>query len=335
MAKADTYEGLGRAAEVPRLRTGIDPTKLTLGAEEGFVLTRIDGVATLDQILQMSHLGNERTLAILRRLRVEGVIETSLSVCDLSPEQQDRVNDKHRKLHEVDLFELLEVRVDAPPKDLKRAYFALSKEFHPDRYFGRALGPYKIKLEEVFRELSQAFDYLSVEAQRAEYARQVGEARARKAEAERAAAPPAAAAAPRREREHPILPGEAIRSLADQQRLAARAQKHYETAMRQIRTGRWIAAIPDLRLATALAPHNDAYRNQLKAAQAELDRLAARSDVARAELELRAGRFQVAAELFERAGQLLGDKALLGRAADAWTRAGREDLAELVRSEMP
>ncbi len=333
MARTDIYEGLGKAGEAPRLRAGLDVTKLTLGAEEGFVLARVDGVATLDQILQMSHLGSERTLAILRRLRAEDVIETTLVVCDLSPEQQDRINDKHKKLHEVDLFELLEVKVESVPKELKRAYFALSKEFHPDRYFGRALGPYKTKLEEVFRELSRAFDYLSVEPQRSEYARQVGQARARRAEAERAAAPAAPPLPPRRPAERPILPGEAIRSTADQQRVAARAQKHYESAMRQIRAGRWIAAVPDLRLATVLAPHNDQYRTQLQAAQQEFNRLAARSDVARAELELGAGRLQVAAELFERAGRLLRDAGLLARAADAWSQAGRDDLAELVRSE--
>ncbi len=333
MAKPEIYEGLGRAGEVPRLRAGLDVTKLTLGAEEGFVLTRVDGTSTIDQILQVSHLGTERTLAILRRLRAEDVIETSLSVCDLTPEQQDRINAKHKKLHEMDLFELLEVKVDAHPKELKKAYFALSKDFHPDRYFGRALGPYKIKLEEVFRELSRAFDFLSVEAQRTEYARQVSEARARRAEAERAALPPAPPLPPRRPVERPILPGDAIRSTADQQRVAARAQKHYETAMRQIRAGRTIAAVPDLRLATVLAPHNEQYRSQLLAAQSEFDRLAAKAELARAELELRAGRFHVAAELFERAGRLLHDGKVMARAADAWVQAGREDLAELARSE--
>src|SRR5207244_3774440 len=46
-------------------------------------------------------------------------------------------------------------------KELRRAYFKLSKEFHPDRYFGRQLGPYKARLQLVFTALTEAYDALS------------------------------------------------------------------------------------------------------------------------------------------------------------------------------
>src|SRR5262249_31111839 len=80
-----------------------------------------------------------------------------------------RIARKHATLAHDDLFELLEIPLEASKKDVKRAYFRLSKEFHPDRYFGKQLGPFKSMLDAVFRALSQAADFLGDNARRSEY----------------------------------------------------------------------------------------------------------------------------------------------------------------------
>jgi hypothetical protein len=59
--------------------------------------------------------------------------------------------------------QLLELADDSDIKEVRRAYFRLSKEFHPDRYFGRQLGPYKRRLQVVFAALTDAFKRLSEE----------------------------------------------------------------------------------------------------------------------------------------------------------------------------
>ena len=57
----------------------------------------------------------------------------------------------------------------ADVKAVKRAYFKLSKEFHPDRYFGRELGDYRDKLTKIFQAIKAAFELLSDKDRRAAY----------------------------------------------------------------------------------------------------------------------------------------------------------------------
>jgi tetratricopeptide (TPR) repeat protein len=51
--------------------------------------------------------------------------------------------------------------VGSEPRELKRAYFKLSKEIHPDRYFGQRLGGFAERLPAVFEALSRAYARLT------------------------------------------------------------------------------------------------------------------------------------------------------------------------------
>ncbi|MBW2496823.1 MAG: DnaJ domain-containing protein [Deltaproteobacteria bacterium] len=57
--------------------------------------------------------------------------------------------------------ELLGVERGAEPRVVKRAYFRLSKEFHPDRYFRRAIGDYALRLDRIFKKVLEAYELLS------------------------------------------------------------------------------------------------------------------------------------------------------------------------------
>ena len=46
---------------------------------------------------------------------------------------------------------MLEIDRKADVKEIKRAYFLLSKEFHPDRFFRRELGTFGVRIERIFR----------------------------------------------------------------------------------------------------------------------------------------------------------------------------------------
>ena len=78
--------------------------------------------------------------------KVEGVlcgIDVSLldSALDIDCDVQRRILEFELSLSRP-YHELLGVPAGANPKVVKRAYFKLSKEFHPDRYFRRQIGPY-------------------------------------------------------------------------------------------------------------------------------------------------------------------------------------------------
>ncbi|MFO0691441.1 MAG: DnaJ domain-containing protein [Myxococcota bacterium] len=75
--------------------------------------------------------------------------------------------DVQRRILEFELslsrpyHELLGVPAGADAKTVKRAYFKLSKEFHPDRYFRRQIGPYSVRLERIFKKVLEAHEILS------------------------------------------------------------------------------------------------------------------------------------------------------------------------------
>jgi tetratricopeptide (TPR) repeat protein len=57
--------------------------------------------------------------------------------------------------------ELLAVPIGSEPKVVKRAYFKLSKEFHPDRYFRKDIGSHAARLEKIFKKVLEAHEMLS------------------------------------------------------------------------------------------------------------------------------------------------------------------------------
>jgi curved DNA-binding protein CbpA len=66
-------------------------------------------------------------------------------------------------------YDLLGVPFNASPDEIKRAYYALAKKYHPDHYFRSDTGELKKSLGTIFSVLTQAFDTLKVPATRASY----------------------------------------------------------------------------------------------------------------------------------------------------------------------
>ena len=209
-------DGLGDRALPVRLARDADFSRAALSAQEGFVLSRIDGSTTIEMLCVISGLGENTTVEILRRLHAHGLISVgdertakpqgspapaapqvaapstpvvnpepvagaaraSVAHVELPPHEEgleikvevrQRLRMFHSRLREMNFFELLEVDVAADTKEIRRAYFSRSKEFHPDRYFNRNIGPYKEMLAEVFKQIAAAYKFLEDEGQRLEY----------------------------------------------------------------------------------------------------------------------------------------------------------------------
>lgn len=88
---------------------------------------------------------------------------------DLEPNLRAELLSLHRTLDRVDHYSLLGLKRDADKQTTKRAYFELAAKFHPDRYFRKRLGTFKIRMEAVFSRLTLALETLSVPEKKAEY----------------------------------------------------------------------------------------------------------------------------------------------------------------------
>lgn len=192
-AIVDGYvSGLGSETLVPKPRPGAFAS-IKLSAEEGFVLSRIDGRTNIAQLVLLVPFDTEVTVVILKQLVKLGAIEipgadisvplpslapekpvqtagdSLLDGLEITAEQARRVDEFFAALERKDAFELLEVTRDADKREIKRAYFKLSKEFHPDRFFNKNIGPYRERLSKIFQSIKNAFELLSDDARRNAY----------------------------------------------------------------------------------------------------------------------------------------------------------------------
>ncbi len=188
----DSAEGLRR---ILRLAPDCDPTKLALTPEEGFLLSRIDGCSPWRLLREIGGMDPDEA-----DLCVEGWIASGIvKVEGLAPDPPKRESQKptaaaaaesarpipsevdetlidptldlgldvQRRILEFECrlglpyHELLGVDPEADPKDVKRAYFKLSREFHPDRYFRRRIAGYEARLDRIFKRILESYEILS------------------------------------------------------------------------------------------------------------------------------------------------------------------------------
>lgn len=251
--------GIGSTQQKLRVSPGFDPLKAAVGPQEYFVLSRIDGLQTLRDVLLTTGLPVDRAISIVQRLRAIGALlipgETAAPVAAGAPPPPEarpapppaRSSGSIPQIHQThagtrpspppvpepaapvrpvtaassgpirrgspppaaepaeaepehdlalpgatpaelaalreevalderirrrilamtrladgrDPWALLGVPVGAEPRQLKRAYFKLSKEIHPDRYYGQRLGSFTERLPAVFEAMSRAYARLT------------------------------------------------------------------------------------------------------------------------------------------------------------------------------
>ena len=88
---------------------------------------------------------------------------------DLRMDQRAAIDLASQSIDQKGFYEILLLPRTADDKAIKRAYYKLSKEFHPDRYYRKNLGPWKGKLQAVFNRVTEAYRTLANPDARAEY----------------------------------------------------------------------------------------------------------------------------------------------------------------------
>lgn len=199
---------LPEARIVPQRTGAIDPSAVQLSPEEAFLLFKVDGVSTMQLLIQTSGFPLERGRALFDSLREKGLVGWESggrrhTAEELKPSEpsSDQVGeggtaaqappDKqpwlrmafddalleekadldegtrrkilylHQKLDELTHYQLLEVERRADPRSIKRAYFEISRQYHPDTYFRKELGSYKNRVEDIFKRVTRAYEVLS------------------------------------------------------------------------------------------------------------------------------------------------------------------------------
>lgn len=176
--------------------------------------------------------------------------------------------------------EILGVERNADERTLKKAYFALSKRLHPDRYFRRRIGAFAPLVETCFKKLLEAYELLSDPKTR-------GEIQARPAAARDAApARRSSLEVRRRLRERVGALAGARRAADDRKR---KAKTFFEAGMSAFAKERWLEAAGAVRLAIAFDLENAAFREKFAEVQrrAHEERAKALQRQAESALELR------------------------------------------------
>jgi curved DNA-binding protein CbpA len=143
-------------------------------------------------------------------------------------------------------FQTLGLPWNAPADDVRVAYLEKAKTFHPDRYPGKRLGTYRVRLEKIFRRLTEARDTLQDEARRSDYLR-------------KAAPPDEFARVEVRRIENDMRAEERRSRLARNNPLVARVAKVTQMVNRGRRLmdeGRFAQAANDFCMAASLDPRN-------------------------------------------------------------------------------
>ena len=148
-------------------------------SDHAALLAQIDGETTvLELISTWSRAGADRALTaflelyrwgactLIEEARAKPAVTPAATpkpeaeVLDLDEATRQRILSATEMLRAGRVLDLLGVAPGSGRVELKRAYYGLAKEFHPDRFYGRKLGPFGPMLSEVFEAAAQAIKTL-------------------------------------------------------------------------------------------------------------------------------------------------------------------------------
>jgi len=174
---------------------------------EGFVLSRVDGQCSLSDIVAITPLDDDETLRCLYGLVSSGFLEfgaktrairekevrrmpierfhrsasTARPAATPSPKPErvtfteeewrlrSEIGEKHAAVSRGSFYQWLGVQRDATEADIRKAYAAAIKKFHPDRCAAPALSDLRNELGEIVRKLMEAYGILSDPTARRRY----------------------------------------------------------------------------------------------------------------------------------------------------------------------
>ena len=164
---------------------------------------------------------------------------------------------KAERLDTLDYFELLGVPTTASAGEVKRAFYAESRAYHPDRFFHLADEGFKARVHEVYKRVTEAYYVLRDDVRRRKYLADVsGPERARKLRFD--------------ELSEQETKAQVKQQAAEQIGLNPKARQLFQTALGDLERGNLAAAERGLKMALTYEPQNALYKEKLTELQARL-----------------------------------------------------------------
>lgn len=150
--------------------------RLVLEAQDKEVLSLINGKTSLNEILLVSPLKEEDTLRSVYALFNAQLLEVEVESADedkpqdqetasetnaLDPELSDKIDKLYREHKTLGYQGVLGLLPNAASAEIKRAYHAMAKEYHPDRYLLMQSEELREKLNVIFAYINEAYRALS------------------------------------------------------------------------------------------------------------------------------------------------------------------------------
>ena len=206
------YEGACRISDYTAIRAGVGSWKNSLvladgkrlgipvTQEDGYILSRVDGIATIGDIIATSPLGEEETQRRIYALLLAGVVDIANPekrprevivperhprevIVDAEPtvsEDERRFRDavlaRHTALEFGNYYDCLGVDVDTSAKKVRAAYEEVVASLEPQSAFRDRIGDIETKLANVRRKVRKAYEVLSVAESRWQYERSFAKA---------------------------------------------------------------------------------------------------------------------------------------------------------------
>lgn len=185
------YEGVKRMEDWTRIRRELPPAgaclklsddpvslfqEVEFSQKDRKILSLVDGVRTIKKVIEDSWLNSFEAMKILYTMWVIGIVtekkvpEEGVPVEEIFVEKPEadetllrRINELYGKIGASGPEEVLGVGAGAGLEEIKKSYFRLAREFHPDRLFDSDDQALKDKLSAVFDAVTDAYNALKEE----------------------------------------------------------------------------------------------------------------------------------------------------------------------------
>lgn len=152
--------------------------------QESFLLSRIDGEFTIEDLINMCPFSENETLAALYAFYACDIVDLKKSVgriyrlgtdasemfastedtksktSDAFFEMYSEIDKKYKEILSLNYYEVLDVSENSDASKIKSSYYQLAKKYHPDKYSTIIDAVTKEKLSFIFSKLTEAYQTL-------------------------------------------------------------------------------------------------------------------------------------------------------------------------------